>query len=260
MVLFQSFRRNEPNSANGFQDFKQKSGERIVDKMSNAANVLTSPWLFVDLVVLYIAGCLIGVPLEGLYVKIGQGHWETHVVSMIGPFCVIYGFGAVLYYLASLLLTGKPIVVRFLLLAATGTFFELLCGLLLLYGLKMRAWDYSNTFMNYKGLICLSMFFAWGAIGLGFDLLVPRCSALLARLHRQPFGILAVLAAVVLLADLIFTGICISRWKKRYLDDLPATTALEQMIDERYPDDYMQNRFIEWRFIRDSEILQPEEA
>lgn len=210
--------------------------------------ILKTPWLIVDLVVLYIVFSLFGVFLEGTYTLLYTGHWETHVVSMIGPFCVIYGFGAVLYYVAGALVRHKSFPFRFLVYASIGTVFELLCGLLLMYGLNMRAWDYTDSFMNYKGLICLSMFGAWGALGIGLNYFLPKVHNLLSKLHRQPFGVLAVIIAVILFADLIATGICIVRWKNRRYD-VPATSALERLIDEHCPDAYMQKRFIEWRFL-----------
>lgn len=217
-------------------------------KKNKSAEILSTPWLFVDLVVLYLVWSVIGVALEGTYAAI-HGHWETHVISMIGPFCTIYGFGAVLYYVASAIFYERHLVFRFLVFASLGTAFELLCGLLLLYGLNMRAWDYTECFLNYKGVICLEMFFAWGLLGLGFCKLLPLNSALLSKLHKQPYGVISAVVAVIMIADLCFTGVCIVRWKKRFSDKIQPTTALERVIDERCPDDYMQSRFVEWRFL-----------
>jgi len=218
-------------------------------KKVNTSEILSTPWLLVDLTVLYVVWSVIGVGLESFYSLITQGHWETHVVSMIGPFCVIYGFGAALYYVASALIYNKHFIVRFLIFGSIGTFFELLCGLLLLYGLNMMAWDYRTCFLNYKGVICLEMFGIWGLLGMGFCAALPKTHALLSKLHRQPFGIIAGVVAAIMILDLIFTGICIVRWKKRFIDHAPPASALDRVIDERYPDDYMQHRFVEWFFL-----------
>ena len=50
---------------------------------------------------------------------------------------------------------------------------------------------------------------------------------------------------IFLTIDLAFTGICLVRWAGRKYD-IPAANRIEQFIDERYDDDFMQNRFIEW--------------
>ena len=47
---------------------------------------------------LFMISNVLGVILEGLWCLIRTGYWETHVVSMWGPFCIIYGFGAVGFY------------------------------------------------------------------------------------------------------------------------------------------------------------------
>ena len=44
---------------------------------------------------LFIFGSLPGVLLEGLWCLAFYGHWETHVVTVFEPLCVLYGFGMV---------------------------------------------------------------------------------------------------------------------------------------------------------------------
>ena len=44
--------------------------------------------------------------------------------------------------------------------SAIATLFELIFGLLLLR-FDIRMWDYSNNWMNYKGVICLKFSFLW---------------------------------------------------------------------------------------------------
>ena len=48
---------------------------------------------------LYMIGNILGFLMEGFWCKLKYGKWESHVVSMIGPFCLIYGFGAAIFYL-----------------------------------------------------------------------------------------------------------------------------------------------------------------
>jgi len=216
--------------------------------MQNEREILSSPWILVDLFILYVVWSLLGVVLEGLYTRFTLGEWQTHVVSMIGPFCIIYGFGACFIYVASFILQDCNLPVRFLAFAAIGTLFELLCGLLLLYGLGMKAWDYHGYFLEYKDVICFRMFIVWGLLGVAFSMVCPALSSVLAKLHRQPFGIIAAVLSAVLVVDLIFTGVCIVRWKDRR-KGIEASSAVGKYIDTKYPDDYMQNRFIEWRFV-----------
>ena len=111
---------------------------------------------FKDCFWLFIFASWIGVILEGLYCFFRFGVWETHVVSVYGHFCIIYGFGVVFYYVFNHFFHEKNIIIKFCAYAFLGTFIELICGLLLKYGLNMMAWSYENCFLNFMGLICFT--------------------------------------------------------------------------------------------------------
>ena len=122
-----------------------------------------------DLFYLFIFASWIGVVLEGLYCLIKFNTWESHVVSVYGHFCIIYGVGIVFYYTLTHYIKKYNVFLRFFLYAFLGTFIELICGLLLKYGLNMMAWSYENCFLNFMGLICFRMFIIWGILGFVFE-------------------------------------------------------------------------------------------
>lgn len=84
-----------------------------------------------------------------------------------GPFCIIYGFGALgaclflqpfasepikLYFATSLMATSMELVTAHLMIRLFGSFW----------------WDYSHKRFNYKGIICLQSSVAWGFLGIFF--------------------------------------------------------------------------------------------
>lgn len=84
-----------------------------------------------------------------------------------GPFCIIYGFGAMgaclflqplasepvkLYFATSLMATSMELVTAHLMIRLFGSFW----------------WDYSHKRFNYKGIICLQSSVAWGFLGIIF--------------------------------------------------------------------------------------------
>ena len=84
-----------------------------------------------------------------------------------GPFCVIYGFGALgawfllqpfaheavkLYFATMFMATTMELVTAFMMIRLFGSFW----------------WDYSRKPFNYKGIICLESSLAWGALGILF--------------------------------------------------------------------------------------------
>ena len=194
---------------------------------------------------LFFFGSLLGVLMEGVYCKFVHGAWETHVVSIWGPFCILYGIGAVAFYVGNVVWEDKKKWQKFLLFGFLGSGLEVIVGALLEFGLGMYAWDYSEQFMNFRGYVSLSMTLAWGGLGLLFSFAVPRIDAAYGLMQTHAWHIAYVILAVFLTIDLAFTALCLVRWADRKYDT-PATNRIIEFIDEKYDDEYMQNRFIEW--------------
>ena len=84
-----------------------------------------------------------------------------------GPFCIIYGFGAlgaclflqrfashtvILYFASMMMATSMELVTATLMIKLFGAFW----------------WDYSKKRFNYRGIICLQSSVAWGFLGIFF--------------------------------------------------------------------------------------------
>ena len=198
-------------------------------------------WLFM---ISNIAGLLI----EGFYTLAVLGKWESHVVTMWGPFCLLYGFGTVGFYLMAAALYGKGYLLEFIGYALVGDVLELIGGFLLEFGLGMRAWDYTGYFMNYRGYICLVMTIVWGAIGFAFARFCPLISKGLSHYEHGIYRTIIIILSVFMLVNMIFTGICIFRWSRRHQGIKPSSS-FEEFLDRKYDDDYMANRFMDWWFL-----------
>lgn len=212
--------------------------------MEKLRPTITYPKLFW----LYIIGSLLGVLIEGLFSYYVRGRWEMHVVSMLGPFCILYGIGMVDFYIGTCLLWNKNIFVKFLFFALSASFLELIAGLLLEFGLNMRAWNYTRQFLNFRGHISLQMIISWGILGTLFSFLVPLINKYFSIFNKKVLRYITYILSIFMVLDLVFTFICINRWKERRIEESPSNN-LEAWIDHKYNDEYMQHRFIEWRFL-----------
>lgn len=203
---------------------------------------------YVKLFWLFLAGSIAGVLIEGTFCLVAKGHWETHVVSVLAPYNILYGLGAVLFYIGAVRLRDKPLALQILTMTVLATTLELLCGLLLWHRLGMRAWDYSNSFLNYKGIICLGFSAAWGIAAFAFAKLAPGIESLLKHCTGKPWRVACAVLSFVVLLDLCMTGTSILRWSERHYG-VPAQTVIQRKLDTEAPDDWMQKRFVEWRFL-----------
>lgn len=197
---------------------------------------------------LFIFGSLLGVVLEGLFCWINYGYWETHVVSIWGPFCILYGFGSVGFYLCHTALHRNKWWSQFLIYCAIGFGIELICGCLLEFGLHMRAWDYSTHFMNIRGHVSLKMTVVWGIVGIAFSQIAPYIDKALNKLENNGWKIISYILTIFMTINLIVTAAAIWRWKDRHFD-ISAQNHLEQLLDQNYDDSFMAVRFCEWRFL-----------
>ena len=94
---------------------------------------------------------LLGWAMESTYLSIGQ-RILVNTGFLHGPFCPIYGFGAVVLYVLLIKLQGNPIAifcVGFFVLSV----WEYFVGFLLEKIFKTKYWDYSNNKFNINGRV-----------------------------------------------------------------------------------------------------------
>lgn len=206
---------------------------------------------YFELFWLFMAGNVLGVLIEGVFCYVVHGYWETHTVAIWGPFCIIYGIGAVCLYIGAIVLEKQHIIVQFLIYASVATVIEYLCGILLKYGLHMRAWDYSGMFLNIDGIVCFSFSVIWGLFGIAFaKWCVSPLRILFMKSHGRFWDIATIGFSVFMAINLVFTSLCLIRWSKRYHGVAPQNS-IEQYIDMKWDNQKMQKRFCEWKFIED---------
>lgn len=228
-------RSQKQNTALQEVDVRQK----LIDANANYSNLF---WLF-------MLGNVLGVVLEGGWCLTRYGHWETHVVTIWGPFCLIYGIGAVGFYIVSVLLSNKKMLTQFIAFALIGTVVEYASSALLEYGLHMRAWDYSSHFGNIAGRVSLQMALIWGALGVMFAwLAVPLLRKLFGLLQGKQWRTAAACVTVFMIVNITLTAVCLVHWKDRH-EGVPPRNNVETFIDETYPDHKMEARFCEWSFL-----------
>jgi len=103
--------------------------------------------------------CFLGWCWETSYVSIKKRHFENRGFLQ-GPVLPIYGSGAIM-----MLIVAEPFhnVIAIYFAGVIGaTALELLTGIVMEAMFKVRYWDYSTKFCNYKGYICLGSSAAWG--------------------------------------------------------------------------------------------------
>ena len=120
---------------------------------------------------------------------------------LIGPYCPIYGFGA----LIMLLLTPyrNNLFVCFILALVLCSFLEYFTSYLMEKMFHVRWWDYSNDSFNVNGRICLRNAVAFGALGVIFtQFLNPWFYSIINGLSSNIIIYLSIIVFIITIIDI----------------------------------------------------------
>ncbi len=120
-----------------------------------------------------------------------------------GPFCPIYGIGAIILFLFLDQFENKPVMLFFIAIT-TLTIWEYLVGVLLEKMFHTKYWDYSNQKFNFQGRICLTNSICWGILGVIFVKYIhPFIQQIVDRVDSNLLYYVISIITVVFLVDMI---------------------------------------------------------
>jgi len=126
----------------------------------------------------------LGWCLESIYKTWYTKKW-VNSGFLYGPFCPIYGFGAIIMYLFLDDLSNKPII-TFCMGFVVLSIWEYLVGILLEKIFHTKYWDYSENKFNFQGRVCLLNSVFWGILAVVFiDIVNPFVTSLLEQVNTE---------------------------------------------------------------------------
>lgn len=124
---------------------------------------------------------------------------------LYGPFCPIYGFGAVIMILL-LDKLPKNIFLIFIASVILLTIWEYIVGVLLERIFKTKYWDYSNLKFNINGRVCLKNSIYWGILGIILIFIIhPLISYMVNTIPVTTLFHANIIIYIILLTDVIIT-------------------------------------------------------
>lgn len=199
-------------------------------------------WRIVAYFIIYsVAGFII----ETIFGVLTKGVLESRKSFLYGPFCSIYGLGAVLMILP-LQRFKKNNYTLFAAGFVIGSIIEYLVSLIGELIFHIKWWDYSDQILNLNGRICVQFSLFWGllAIYLMSDI-NKRVDKLIDFLKKKiSMGILktaVVLVSIFLAFDLGITAYALQMFTIRIVYDNNLNVANKQYIDEQYEKIYVKD-------------------
>lgn len=186
----------------------------------------------------FIIYSILGYVIETVYGIVTKGVWESRQSFLYGPFCGIYGVGAVVMILSlqyfnqnnNRLFIGGFIV---------GSIVEYVVSLFGEYVLNTKWWDYSNMPLNINGRICVFFSIFWGLLAIYLMSYVnPRIDKLINWIKsKMSVGKLKVITIVIiafLFIDCILTGFAIKFFVIRKVHENDIQVSNKEQIDMAY--------------------------
>jgi len=148
----------------------------------------------------------LGWIIESVYKTIYQKKFVNSGL-IYGPFCLIYGIGALIMYL--LLDDFKNnVIILFLVATAVMSAWEYLAGIILERMFSVRYWDYSVRKFNFQGRICLENAVFWGILGTLFTMVIhPFVTEVVGKVPTVMLRYAVLLLAVYIIADVVVSSI-----------------------------------------------------
>ncbi len=215
------------------------------DKSTHAHRLF---WRYAELCWVFFLGSLLGFLIEGVWNIILVGEWVDHSATVVGPFCIVYGVGAVAAFVVARIIPRRRVGLQFLAFALTGGAVEYFTSLFQETAFGSVSWDYSSHTLNLGGRVSAQMVILWGFLGMVFvGLIYPTLKKLLHRMHTRRWHIFCVACSVFMAFNLFASASAILRWKERR-DGLPPSSRWETYLDNTYPDAHMEYVYSDMHF------------
>ena len=206
---------------------------------------------FLEIIIYFITYSFFGWVMESIFRSI----CEKKLINtgfLIGPFCPIYGVGAIIMLLF-LKRFSDNLAILFIASVVVLTIWEYLVGILLEKLFHTKYWDYSKNKFNFQGRICLTNSIFWGILGVVFVKYIhPAIESLIEKIDFRILIFVYSILGIVILVDMI-TSIIKAKNIKVTLEKIEK---LNNEIREKLKEENVQYIIEQLKYKRNKTILR----
>ena len=184
----------------------------------------------------FIIYSIVGFIIETIFGILTKGVLESRKSFIIGPFCSIYGLGAVIMILA-LQKFKKNNYTLFFGGFLVGSIIEYVVSLIGETIFHVVWWDYSDMAFNINGRICVAFSMFWGILAIylitHFN---PKVDKFLEKFSYKQLKKVVIIIMIFLMIDMVITGIGV----KVFFVRLVSENKVQLNIEEKYIDKYIE--------------------
>lgn len=230
-----------------------QEAEERVDKaepqlIKEARAQIAPPYIKLDFTILFwifVIGSILGLVVEDVFHYLVYHNMESRAGLVWGPFSSIYGVGAVILtlFLNRFYYTHNLII--FLIAMVLGSALEYGTSWMMETFWHAIAWDYTGTFGSIDGRTNFVFGVMWGILGLFWvRWIMPLIKSIIERVNVRStlFRIINLVLVIFMTVNIIVTILALHREGQR-TQGIPPANSIDQMLDDHFPDWWMQQRF-----------------
>ena len=187
-----------------------------------------------EILAYFIIYSIAGYIIETLFALVRYGVLESRQSFLYGPFCSIYGVGAIIMiiFLQYFMKNRMTLFVGGFLIGSITEYLVSLIGELILH---VKWWDYSNMPLNINGRICLYYSIFWGVLAIFLMRVIhPHIRNFLAYILRKTYVkiVISTLRAITvfMILDCAFSAYAINIFTIRMVSDYNLNVQHKEVI------------------------------
>lgn len=203
-------------------DLKQVKSdlEKVEENIENASKLTKKGWSIFGITMpqifaYFIIYSILGYIGETLFAFLAGGVIESRQSFLYGPFCAIYGLGAVVMIIGLQKFKKRKItlIIAGIILGAITEYLVSLIGEVV-FGVKW--WDYSDMAFNIHGRICAAYSLLWGVIALVFVKYVnPKVDKFINQIPMRTLKTVTSIIMIFLLCDWLISSFALEMFYVR---------------------------------------------
>lgn len=222
----------------------------------------------------FIVYSILGYVIETLYGLLTKGVIESRQSMLYGPFCCIYGLGAICL-LCIPKSAKKNNWTLFIAGFIIGSVVEYIVSWVGEVIFNIKWWDYSNFPLNINGRVCVYFSIFWGILTICLNKVInPTVDKVLGKVPIKILHVLTVIIMVFMGFDFIISSFALKMFETRliynynlevqgaedyyekYLDIYQNNPGLKEFVDTVFSDEKMLKTFPNIKFtLQDGSIL-----
>lgn len=165
--------------------------------------------------VMFYCYSIMGWLVECISCSLNQKRFVHDRGFLVGPYCPIYGFGAMYMYFFLNRYYHEPITLFVMAVVGTSTI-EYVTSFLMEKLFKARWWDYSNMKFNLEGRICLKNSILFGILGILFIYIInPAFLFVVKKIPQMVLIVISIILFISFLLDNILTFVIMNSLKNK---------------------------------------------